>query len=79
MTSIASIQQTVVEILEILPPDKQQELLNFAKSLKASNPTSSPQKTLKGMWADLNINITDEDLEEARHEIWANFPRNIEP
>jgi hypothetical protein len=37
----------VVEILEVLPPDKQQELLHFAESLQAQNIAKKPRKSLK--------------------------------
>ena len=30
-----------------------------------------------GLWADLNIHITEEDIAEARREMWGNFPRDI--
>jgi hypothetical protein len=29
------------------------------------------------MWADLGINITDEDITAARQEMWGNFPREF--
>jgi hypothetical protein len=29
------------------------------------------------MWADLGINITDQDIAEARQEMWGNFPREF--
>jgi len=29
-----------------------------------------------GLWADLDIGITDEDIDEARREMWGNFPRD---
>ncbi len=32
-------------------------------------------KTLQGMWSDLEFNVTEQDIDEARHEAWANFPR----
>jgi len=28
-----------------------------------------------GLWADLDMRVTDEDIAEARHEMWGNFPR----
>jgi hypothetical protein len=62
MTTITTIQQAVVEILEVLSPEKQQELLNFAEFLQTQNTVKRPRKSLKGMWADLNIDITEEEL-----------------
>ena len=33
-----------------------------------------PISKLRGMWKD--IDITDEDIDEVRREMWANFPRD---
>ena len=76
MKLIANVQRSVVEILEVLPPDKQQELLHFAESLQAQNVAKKPQKSLKGIWSDLEINLTEEDLAEARREMWGDFPKS---
>jgi len=73
---IVNIQRSVVEILEVLPPDKQQELLRFAESLQAQNMAEKPRKSLKGIWSDLEINLTEEDLAEARREMWGDFPKS---
>jgi hypothetical protein len=37
-----------------------------------------PRRSLKGLWADLGIDITEADIAEARREMWGNFPRDIE-
>ena len=36
-----------------------------------------PLRSLLGLWSDLNIHITEEDIAEARREMWGNFPRDI--
>lgn len=35
-------------------------------------------KSLKGIWADADIKLSEEDLTETRKEIWANFSENID-
>ena len=37
--------------------------------------TTPPRRSLKGLWADLGTTITAEDIDEARREMWGNFPR----
>jgi hypothetical protein len=32
-------------------------------------------KSVKGLWADLGISISAKAIDEARHEMWGNFPR----
>ena len=33
-----------------------------------------PRRSLRGLWADLNVHITEEDIAEARREMWGSFP-----
>ena len=32
-----------------------------------------PLRSLRGLWKDFNITITEEDIAEARKEMWGNF------
>jgi len=77
MTTITSVKESVVEILEVLPLEKQQELLNFARLLKIVNIVKRPRQSLEGLCADLNINITEQDIKESRQEMFGNFPKEI--
>lgn len=72
-----TIEQQVLEKLRDLPPEKQKEVLEFVDSLKKENGPKTPLRNLRGLWADLNIHITEEDIAEARREMWGNFPRDI--
>jgi hypothetical protein len=73
-----SIEEQVLEKLRELPADKQKEVLDFVESLKENNGAKTPRRSLLGLWADLNIHITEEDIAEARREMWGNFPRDID-
>ncbi len=70
-----SIEQKVLNKLKTLPLDKKQEVLDFAEFLESKNFAKSQRTSLRGLWSDLKINITEEDIEEARREMWDNFPR----
>ena len=73
-----TIEQQVVEKLRDLPPEKQKEVLDFVDFLKEKNVgPKKPLRSLRGLWADLKINITEEDIAQARREMWSNFPRDI--
>jgi hypothetical protein len=37
--------------------------------------TPSPKQSLYGLWADLGIDISEEDIDQIRREMWGNFPR----
>lgn len=72
-----TIEQMVVDKLRELPPEKQKEVLEFVESLRRRNGPGSPRRSLLGLWADLNVHVTEEDIAQARREMWGNFPRDI--
>ena len=73
-----NIEQTLLEKVRSLPPERQQEVLDFAEFLQQKVATKPPRRSIKGLWAGFNIDITEEDIAEARQEMWGNFPREIE-
>lgn len=77
MQSLANLEQTLLENLRQLPPEKQQEVLDFAEFLRQKTAPKQPRRSLKGLWADLDIHISEEDIAEARREMWGNFPREF--
>jgi hypothetical protein len=44
---------------------------------KAERQSRPPVKSVIGCLEHLGVNITDEDIAEARREMWANFPREL--
>ncbi len=72
-----TIEQQVLEKLRDLPPEKQKEVLDFVGFLKEKNKNEKPRRSLRGLWKDLNVHITEEDIAEARRQMWGNFPREI--
>ena len=74
-----TVEEKVLEKLRELPLEKQKEVLEFVDSLAENNGAKKPLRNLRGLWKDLNIEITEEDIAEARREMWGNFPRDIEP
>jgi len=49
--------------------------LDHVKQLRdeATQPPK-PRKNGRGLWADLNIDLSAEEIDEARREMWKNFP-----
>ena len=72
-----SIEEAVLEKLRALPPEKQREVLEFVESLRPATEAKRPLRSVKGLWADLGIDITDSDIVELRREARANFPRDF--
>jgi hypothetical protein len=73
-----SIEQVVLEKLRQLPLEKQQEALDFVAFLESRQTVPFPRHNPIGLLADLNVDVTAEDIAEARREMWDNFPRDIE-
>jgi hypothetical protein len=69
-----NIEQAVLEKLRQLPVEKQQEVLNFAEFLHQKITPKPPLRGVKGLWSSLDIDITEEDIAQARKEMWGNFP-----
>jgi len=72
-----TIEEMVLQRLRELTPEKRKEVLEFAESLAQPNGPRDPLRRLRGLWADLGIEITEEDIAEARREMWSNFPRDV--
>ena len=56
-----------------LPEAKRDSVRNG--TAEARGTTKQPLKSSYGLCADLNVAISKEELDEARREMWANFPR----
>lgn len=72
-----NLEEAVLEKLRHLPVDKQQQLLDFAEFLYQKTTLQTPLRTVRGLCADLKVDITEEDIAQARQEMWGNFPRDV--
>ena len=70
-----TIEQSILDAIRALPPEKQLQVLQHARELGGGE-GSRPRKTGRGLWADLNFTVSEEDIDEARLEMWQNFPRD---
>ena len=70
-----NLEKSLLEKVRQLPIDKQLELLDFADFLYYKSFLQRPLRNIKGLCADLQVDITEEELKELRQEMWGNFPR----
>jgi hypothetical protein len=72
-----TLERAILDAVRALPAGKRQEVLDHVKRLHdvATQPRK-PRKSGRGLWADLNIDLSAEEIDEARREMWENFPRN---
>jgi hypothetical protein len=70
-----SLEQAILEAVRALPAEKQQEILNHAARLRDEAGRKSHFKSVRGLWADLGISLSREDIEDNQRDLSRNFPR----
>jgi len=66
-----TLEQAILDAVRALPVDKQQEVLDHVKHLRGeSEQPRKARKSGRGLWADLNIDLSGEEIDEARGEMW---------
>ncbi len=65
-----AIDETMLEKLRMLPPEKQQEVADFVDFLSQQRAASGRKPRLKGLCADLKVRISGDDIDQVRREIW---------
>ena len=69
-------EKQIADRVRELPVDKQQEVLELVEFLR-SRGTPAEDDSPEGELEYLNIQFSEEDLEELRREMWGSFPRDI--
>jgi hypothetical protein len=74
--SEAQFEQLVNAALRLTPIEKVRLVERVVSTLENDlTVEKTPKRSLLGLWADLGAAPTSEDIDEARREIWGNFPR----
>ena len=73
-----TVKDAVLEDLATLPIVKQEEVLDFVQFLKAKQSKRKPRRSLQGSLAHLNIQWTEEDMRQARNEMWRGYTKDTE-
>lgn len=72
------LDQQILENIHSLSVEQKRDVLNFIQLLNKKSMIKRPRRDIKGLCADLKIQITEADIDEARQEMWGNFPREID-
>ena len=74
-----SLQAELIERIKGLPADKQLLVKSLVDELARhpGGPQEGPPKPWFGCLEHLGISITEEDIAEARREMWGEFPREV--
>ena len=76
-----SLVEELIETVKHLPHDKQLQVREFIVQLQGDTDAYSvgrPFKSFLGALEHLRCDISEEDIAEARREMWGNFPRDVE-
>lgn len=71
-----SLEQAILEAVRSLPPDKQREIYEHASRLRSECGKRPPFKSVRGLWADLSISLSAEEIDANQQEMWSGFPRH---
>ena len=69
-----SLEQAILEAVRALPAEKQQEILSQAARLRDDTVPKKPAKSIKGLWADLGVSLSADEIEANHRDMWNNFP-----
>lgn len=80
---MATHEPTFAEVLDLakrLPPTQKLRLIeaivpDLAAPLQQAETQPQPLRSLYGLWQDLGVNISAEDIDDARRDMWSTFPR----
>jgi len=70
-------EEMILDKCRALSPDKKEEVLHFVESIGQKASRKKPYPSLRGLWKGHAADITEEDIAQARREMWGNFPREI--
>jgi 16S rRNA C1402 N4-methylase RsmH len=73
-----SLEQAILEAARALPSEKQQEILSHATRLREETAKKKPFKSVKGLWADLGVSLSADEIDENRRRMSKGFPRQVE-
>jgi hypothetical protein len=75
METTPTLEEALALARQLSPEDKARLIERIAPELKRelTRHRPSPRKSLRGLWQD--VDITEEDIAEARREMWHGFPR----
>ena len=71
-----SVSSTILLNLHRLSPEDQKKVAEYVETLAAATPPR-PRKNPMGMFAHHAVEMPLEMFQEARREMWANFPRDF--
>lgn len=70
-----STAQQVISKIGQLTPEQQDQVLRLVEALAQQRPVNTTAPRLIGALAELRVDISAEEIDAARSEMWGRFPR----
>ena len=70
-----TLEQSILDAVRSLPPEKAAELVSFLEELKGGE-SKQPRESGYGLLSHLNLRISAEEIDQSRTELWNGFPRD---
>jgi hypothetical protein len=69
--------KSVLDMLRKLPPRERLKVISQALPEIEHSLAEKPRayKSLRGLWKDLRPSVSKQDIDDARSEMWKDFPR----
>lgn len=71
-------EEVLLEKIKVLPPNLKEKAIHFVEFLETKIKPQTTRKSLKGSLSHLNVKISDEDIREARNEMWRGYTKDTE-
>ena len=80
MATLAPTLEEVLDLAKRLPPYQKLRLIeaivpDLAAPLAEAEEKTKPLRSLYGLWKDLGVDLSAEDIDAARRDMWGTFPR----
>lgn len=75
-TTVVTADTVLVQLRQLPPRERLRVIARALPEVEREwlEPTR-PLRSLRGLWKDLDFDISAEEIDEARREAWASFPR----
>jgi hypothetical protein len=68
-----NIEDEIDKMVRELPEERREEFLKWVEYLRAGSEGGPARRRLRGLCADLGPGPSEEDISEARREMWGGF------
>jgi hypothetical protein len=70
-------EQVLIDRLRLLPPERRKAVLDFIDRLINQPAAAAELRSPRGLCRDLVDGPSAEEIDQARRELWAGFPKDL--